>query len=131
MPPALHDGQSIRLRGQGGAGLGQGEPGDLFLRVRFIPHPDFTVDGRDVHSRIELMPWEAVLGTSKPIETLGGTVALKVPPKTHSGQRLRLKDRGLPGGHHYVAVTVDIPAEISPEAEALYRSLRDEEQADV
>ena len=129
LPRGLQDGQTIRLRGQGGPGIGHGATGDLFITVRFIPHPRFDVHGSDVHSDVTIMPWEAVLGTSVEIDTLGGPVTLKVPPRSANGKRLRLKDRGLPGGHHYVTIGIDIPKSITPQAEALYRSLREEEQA--
>jgi curved DNA-binding protein len=97
IPAGITEGQQIRLAGQGGPGLG-GEPGDLFLEVEFEPHPVYRCEGRDVDVRLPIAPWEAALGATVPVPTLGGTVSLKIPPGSQSNQRLRLKGRGLPGG---------------------------------
>ncbi|TVQ87648.1 MAG: J domain-containing protein [Chromatiaceae bacterium] len=98
IPAGITEGQQIRLAGQGGPGLGgKGEPGDLYLEVTFAPHPQFRSEGRDIHLRLPLAPWEAALGATVPVSTLGGTVNLRIPANAQGNQRLRLKGRGLPG----------------------------------
>ncbi|MYE13128.1 MAG: DnaJ domain-containing protein [Gammaproteobacteria bacterium] len=126
VPPGLTDGQSFRLRGQGDAGTGSGVSGDLYLELRLLPHPEFTVDGLDIRSEVTVAPWEAVLGTGVSVPTLTGRVKLKIPPGTTGGKRLRLAGRGLPGspaGNHLVTVRVDVPAHVTPRERALYESL--------
>lgn len=126
VPPGLTDGQRFRLRGQGDPGTGAGASGDLYLELRLLPHPEFTVDGLDIRSEIAVAPWEAVLGTRVSVPTLTGRVKLKIPPGTTGGKRLRLAGRGLPGspaGNHLVTVRVDVPAYVTPRERALYESL--------
>ena len=91
IPRGITDGQTIRLAGQGLRG------GDLLLEVRMAPHPDFRVEGRDLHATVTLAPWEAALGARVPARTLGGQVELTIPEGSQSGRKLRLKGRGLPG----------------------------------
>lgn len=125
VPPGLTDGQSFRLRGQGDPGTG-GRAGDLYLELRLLPHPGFTVDGLDIRSEVPIAPWEAVLGTSVSVPTLTGRVKLKIPPGTTGGKRLRLAGRGLPGspaGNHLVTVRVEVPEHVTPRERALYESL--------
>lgn len=82
IPAGIQDGERIRLKGQGGPGLAGGEAGDLYLRVRLLPHPTFTVKGRDVETGLTLRPEEAVLGARLPVPTLDGPVVVTVPPPT-------------------------------------------------
>lgn len=99
IPAGITEGQQIRLAGQGGPGLG-GDSGDLFLEVEFEPHRFYRCEGRDIHVKLPISPWEAALGATVSVPTLGGTVSLKIPPGSQSNQRLRLKGRGLPGKGH-------------------------------
>src|SRR3954452_14852533 len=96
IPRGVHEGQRIRLAGQGEAGAGGGKSGDLFLRVRFARHPDFSVEGSDLVHEVEVFPWEAVLGTELTVPSLEGEKRLKIPAGTQTGQRFRLRERGLP-----------------------------------
>lgn len=124
VPPGLTDGQSFRLRGQGDPGTSGA--GDLYVELRLLPHPRFTVDGLDIRSEVAVAPWEAVLGTSVSVATPTGRVKLKIPPGTTGGTRLRLAGRGLPGspaGNLLVTVRVDVPAHVTPREKALYESL--------
>lgn len=132
IPAGMREGQHIRLRGQGSPGIGGGENGDLFIEVELAPHPLFTVDGRDVYLTLPVAPWEAALGASVPVPTLGGKVNLKVPKGAASGQKLRLKGKGLPGkpdGDQIVVLQVTLPKRHSDKAEELYRQLAEEERA--
>src|SRR5437870_7750209 len=114
IPRGVHEGQRIRLRGQGEAGVRGGKSGDLFLRVRLARHPDFTVEGSDLIHEVKIEPWRAVLGSELVVPTLEGNVRLKIPPGTQGGQRFRLRERGLPGvsgkrGDLYVVAPMDVP----------------------
>ena len=115
IPKGIADGQTIRLAGQGLRG------GDLLLEVHLAPHPDFRVEGRDVHVALPIAPWEAALGARVPVKTLGGAVEVSVPEGSQSGRRLRLKGRGLPGtpaGDQIVTLEIATP----PAADAADRS---------
>jgi curved DNA-binding protein len=96
IPAGVTDGQRIRLAGQGGRGSDGARPGDLYLRVRIAPHPNYRLEGRDLHVELRLAPWEAALGTTVAVPTPAGEAKVKVPAGTSSGRRLRLRDRGLP-----------------------------------
>src|SRR5213594_1843255 len=118
IPRGVHEGQRIRLRGQGEAGMRGGKSGDLFLRVRLARHPDFTVEGSDLIHDVKIEPWLAVLGAELVVPTLEGNVRLKIPPGTPGGQRFRLRERGLPGvsekrGDLYVVVQINVPKKIT------------------
>jgi len=128
IPPGAAEGLRIRLAGQGGPGHGGGAPGDLYLRVRLARHPDFTVQGADLHFDLELAPWEAVLGVSAKITTLDGSATLKVPPGTTADSSLRMRGLGLPRddggrGDLYARVRVQVPAAVSKEEQALWAQL--------
>ena len=87
------DGERLRLPAKGGKGANGGRDGDLYLVIHIQPHRFFRVTGRDLYLDLPLAPWEAVLGTSVEIPTLGGPVRLKVRPGTQGGQQLRLAKR--------------------------------------
>jgi curved DNA-binding protein len=92
VPKGVRPGQSIRLAKQGNAG------GDLMLEIEYAAHPHFEVDGRNVIHALPVAPWEAALGATISVPTLGGPVDLKIPADSESGRKLRLRGRGLPGG---------------------------------
>ena len=129
LPPGVTEGQVIRLAGQGAAGLGRGGRGDLYLKVALRPDPVFTLEGRDVTVTLPVAPWEAALGATVPVPTLGGVVDLKIPQGSSSGQKLRLRGRGLPGtppGDQYVVLRIVLPRADTPRARELYEQLRQE-----
>jgi curved DNA-binding protein len=118
IPPGVTEGQKLRLAGRGEAG------GDLYLRVRLARHPDFEVDDHNLIYEAELAPWEAVLGANISVPTLGGRVNIKIPPGTQSGQKLRVRGRGLPPGGDLIVVTrVEVPASISDGERKLWEQL--------
>jgi curved DNA-binding protein len=128
IPRGVHEGQRIRLRGQGEAGVRGGKSGDLFLRVRLARHPDFTVEGSDLIHEVKIEPWQAVLGAELVVPTLEGNVRLKIPPGTPGGQRFRLRGRGLPGasgkrGDLYVVVQINISKKITEREKELWSEL--------
>jgi len=109
------DGQRIRLQGKGNAGVNGGAPGDLFLIVRTGTHPVFTRQG-DIHLTVPVTVPEASLGAKVDVPTIDGRAQLKIPPGTQSGQKLRMRERGVesaqrPGqrGDEIVTVEVVVP----------------------
>jgi curved DNA-binding protein len=96
IPPGVSDGQRLRISGRGETGAGGGAAGDLYLRVRIARHPDFEVSDRNLIHEADLAPWEAVLGANISVPTLEGRVNIKIPPGTQTGQKLRVRGRGLP-----------------------------------
>ncbi|MGI0116718.1 DnaJ C-terminal domain-containing protein [Zooshikella sp. RANM57] len=130
IPAGVTQGQHIRLKGQGASGIGGGPNGDLFLEIELAPHPLFHAEGKDIFLNVPVTPWEAALGSAITIPTLGGKVSLKIPAGAQSGQRFRLKGRGLPGtppGDHYAILQLAQPAHHSDKAKALYQQLAQEE----
>jgi len=128
IPRGVHEGQRIRLRGQGQAGTRGGKSGDLFLRVRLARHPDFTVEGSDLIHEVKIEPWQAVLGAELVVPTLEGNVRLKIPPGTQGGQRFRLRERGLPGasgkrGDLYVVAQINVPKKVSDREREIWSEL--------
>ena len=119
VPAGVVQGQKIRLKGQGNPGIGGGPAGDLYLHVDLATHRLFSVEGRDVTLVLPIAPWEAALGTAVEVPTLDGRVKMAVPANARSGQRLRLKGRGLPGhppGDQYVVLQITMP-EVKTEAD--------------
>ncbi len=128
IPPGVREGQQIRLAGQGPAGPG-GRSGDLFLSVEFAPHPRFRTQGKDVHLDLPITPWEAALGATLKVPTLGGEVDLKIPAGSQTGRKLRLKAKGLGGseaGDQYVTLQIMTPTADGEAAKRFYRSMADE-----
>ncbi len=128
VPKGAADGQRLRLPGKGGQGLHGGKPGDLYIVMRVLPHPLYRVDGKELFMDLPLAPWEAVLGASVKIPTLGGTVEMRVPPGTINGRQLRLAKRGLPGpdetmGNLHVVVRIEVPKEVTAQQRELYEKL--------
>ncbi len=128
IPKGITEGQQIRLSGQGAAGMGQGPAGDLFLEVAFAKHPHFTPDNRDIMLTLPIAPWEAALGATVPVPTLGGTVELKIPPASQTGKKLRLKGRGLSSakatGDQYVTLAIMVPKPVTEKDKELYKSMK-------
>lgn len=126
IPKGVHQGQHIRLPGQGGAGIGKGPAGDLYLEVGFRPHPFYHVEGRDVYLELPVTPWEAALGATVEAPTPTGIVELKIPPGSHAGRKLRLKGRGIPGkpsGDFYVILQIVLPPADTKAAKQVYRDM--------
>ncbi|MEV6542689.1 J domain-containing protein [Streptomyces sp. NPDC051665] len=130
VPPGTTDGQRIRLAGEGGRGSADDAPaGDLYLRVRIQPHPEFRLDGRDVHVRLPVTPWEAALGATVPVRTpSGATAKVTVPAGSSSGRRLRLRGEGMPGprganGDLYAELRIMVPPRLSDQERELLEEL--------
>jgi len=130
IPAGIYEGSTIRLKGQGGQGLGGGAPGDLYLKVTLLPHPYFKIKGQDLEAKVTLRPEQAVLGDKVTVPTMEGSVTVTIPAGSHSGSRLRLKGKGLPlkkngRGDQYVVIEIDTPRDLAEEEIALYRKLKE------
>lgn len=125
VPAGVRAGQVIRLAGQGTQG------GDLLLEVAYAAHPDFEVDGRNVIHTLPLAPWDAALGATVTVPTLGGAVELKIAPGSEAGRKLRLRGRGLPAaaggvaGDQLVELEIQAPAPRTDAQRDAYRTLRE------
>jgi curved DNA-binding protein len=129
IPKGIRQGQQIRLAGQGGRGLGGGEPGDLYLEVEFTEHPLYRVDDADIYLDLPVAPWEAALGANVKVPTPAGNIDLKIPANSRQGRKLRLKGRGLTGkqpGDLYVVLQVSLPPADSDAARSLYKQMQDQ-----
>ena len=129
IPMGIQSGQKIRLAGQGGEGVGGGPRGNLYLKVEIEPHPVYRVNGRDLTMELPVAPWEAVLGAEAELMTLAGAVTLKVPPGTQSGQKLRLRGKGMPSpkgtpGDLYALVSIVVPKQPSARERELFEELQ-------
>jgi curved DNA-binding protein len=126
IPAGLTDGQQLRLTGQGEPGQGNGRAGDLYLEVHIRPHDLYHLEGRDVTVTLPVAPWEAALGATVTVPTLGGPVQMRIPEKSRAGQKLRLRGRGLPGdppGDEYLQLSIALPPADSPKARAFYEQM--------
>src|SRR5208282_575800 len=131
IPPGVTEGQKLRVAGRGEAGSSGGEAGDLYLRVRLAKHPDFEVEDHNLIYEAELAPWEAVLGAEISVPALDGRVNIKIPAGTQSGQKLRVRGRGLAtrdNGHGdiFVVTRIVVPAKISDTEKKLWEQLKRE-----
>ncbi|MDD3617946.1 MAG: DnaJ C-terminal domain-containing protein [Desulfobulbaceae bacterium] len=127
IPKGITEGQHIRLEGQGMPGIGGGPSGDLYLEIAFAEHPLFQVKGRDIYYTLPVTPWEAALGATVTVPTLGGKVELKIPPNSQGGKKLRLKGRGLStaarSGDQYVTLRIVVPEAKTEQQKKLYRDM--------
>ncbi|MBW8367480.1 MAG: DnaJ domain-containing protein [Arenimonas sp.] len=125
VPAGIAPGQVIRLAGQGHRGPGRSS--DLLLEVDYRPHGEFEVDGRNILYTLPLAPWQAALGATVSVLTLGGAVELRIPPGSDTGRKLRLRGRGLPGkpapGDQIVEIEVRAPKAETEAQKALYRQM--------
>lgn len=131
IPPGVTDGTRIRLAGKGGEGMGGGPPGDLYLRVKLEPHPRFRANGHDLEVDVQIAPWEAALGATVEVPVMNGTVNLKIPSGTQSGQKLRLRGKGLPRngdgpGDLFARVKIVVPKELNAREKELFSKLAEE-----
>ena len=128
--PGTRDGQRIRIAGKGNAGRGGGPAGDLFIIIRIEQHPVFHRDGDDIHVTVPISISEATLGTKIEVPTIDGRAQLKIPPGTQSGQKLRMREKGVPSatkegvrGDEIVEVKIAIPQLRDERSRELMREL--------
>ncbi len=130
IPSGVKEGARIRLAGQGEpapGGPGTGQPGDLYLRVKLLPHKDFILDDSDIVYDLNLTPWEAALGVKVRVPTLEKEVELTIPAGTGSGRKFRLRGKGMGSvtnrGDQYVRVNIRMPEHLTPEEKELWEKL--------
>jgi curved DNA-binding protein len=130
IPAGVTEGQRLRVGGKGESGAGGGACGDLYLTIRLAGHPDFRVEGENLIHDLELAPWEAVLGAHVSVPTLEGAVSIKIPPGTQTGQKLRVRGRGLgkesARGDLFVVARVEVPEKISDHERKLWEQIATE-----
>ena len=125
IPPGIHDGQRIRLSGEGHAGLLGGRSGDVYVLVNVRPDPRFVREGNDIVSAVDLTMTQAALGATVGVETLDGEHELEFEPGTQPGEIRVLRGKGMPvlqgrgRGDHRVLVNVGIPAHLTDEQRKL------------
>jgi len=127
IPAGVTEGQLIRLAGQGEQSTGGGKPGDLYLEVHIKPHRLFQLEGRDVTLTLPIAPWESALGATVTVPTLGGGVEMRIPPNSQSGQKMRLRGRGLPGptpGDQYIQLKIVVPPANTPEERTVFEEMK-------
>ena len=127
IPAGIKDGQRIRLAGQAGQ-RGAGARGNLYLKVRLLPHPVFRFEDGQLVTSLPVTPWEAALGAEADVPTLAGPVRIKIPPHSSSGRRIRLRGKGYPrrqgeAGDLIAELRVVVPQELSEAETELYRKL--------
>ena len=127
IPKGVSSGQKIRLTKQGQAAPDGGEAGDLYLEMNILPHRFFKLDNRDVTLRLPITPWEAVEGAKLKVPTLDGDVELKIKPGVQSGQKMRLKGKGMPGptpGDQFVEILIQTPPADNEKAKKFYKEMQ-------
>jgi len=130
IPAGVEDGQVIKLKGHGAAGMNGGPAGDLYITFVIATDPVFKRTGNDLHTTVEIDLYTAVLGGEVTLETLSGKIKLKVNPETQNGTKIRLKGKGFPVyksegqfGDLFVTYSVKIPTNLSERQKELFREL--------
>ncbi len=121
IPQGIEEGKKIRLRGKASNG------GDLLLTVKLKDHPDYKVENKDVYLNLLLSPWEAALGKTIAVKTLSGNIKLKIPASAYTGQKMRLRGKGLPGkvaGDQYVVINIVTPPIESDADKKMYEKMQ-------
>jgi len=131
IPPGARTGTRIRMAGEGGAGVGGGKAGDLYLRVRVRPDPRFERQGDDLYVAVPVDLYTAVLGGKVQVPTLSGPVMLTIPPQMQNKRVFRLRGKGMPRlkqpgqyGDLYARIDVQLPTELTPRQRQLFEELR-------
>jgi DnaJ-class molecular chaperone len=110
IPAGVQDGQVLRLKSQGGAGVQGGPPGDALVELKVKPHPMFRREGDDIHLDFQISITEAIEGARVQVPTPSGPVTVSIPEGANTGAKLRLKGKGIGGaGDQYVRLLVMLP----------------------
>ncbi len=137
IPAGVHEGQGIRVSGEGEPGRGGGPRGDLYCYVRIKPHEFLQRDGNNLVAIVPISFTQAALGTKIEVPSLNGTKGLKIPPGTQYGNIFRIKGEGLPDmrthrtGDELVQVTVETPTKLNAEQQELLRKFAETENKRV
>lgn len=129
IPAGVKEGQTLRLRGKGGPGFGQGPAGDAYVSISVRPHAIFVREGNNIEVELPITFDEAVLGTKIEVPRIDGAVSLTIPKGASSGHRMRLKGRGIgagksSGGDQFVRLKIVLPDKIDAQMEELATSWR-------
>ena len=137
IPKGVASGQKIRLARQGRPSSNGGDPGDLYLEMNILPHRLFRLEDRDVILRLPITPWEAAAGASLKVPTLSGEVELKIQPGMQSGQKMRLKGKGMPpprergvdasgakAGDQFVEIMIQTPPANDEKSKQFYADMK-------
>lgn len=131
IPAGIHDGQTLRVSGQGEAGPHGAAAGDLYVGIRVKQDKRFERENDDIHTSLTLSVTDAILGTQVDVDTVQGRVSLKIPEGTQPGQVFRIKGKGMPVlntgrfGDHFVKVEVEIPKKLSKKERKLVEELKE------
>jgi DnaJ-class molecular chaperone len=136
IPPGIRDGQTLRLRGKGSAGIGKGPAGDAYVTIGVRPHPVFVRHGNNIEIELPISFDEAVLGAKVEVPTITGMVAMTIPKGVSSGHRLRLKGKGLASGtgargDQIVRVKIMLPDRINKKMEEMAAQWKAQSDFDV
>lgn len=138
IPAGVNDGQKLRVKGEGDAGLKGGEAGDLYIFISVEKDPVFRRDGTDIYSDLKVSYVDAILGTKVKVPVIDGEAEISIKEGTQPGAVLRLKGRGVPKlmsgdssqrGDHYFTVGVDIPTALSEAERGIVEELRRERES--
>lgn len=133
VPKGVQPGERIRLKGQGGEGVSAGGKGDLYLVIRFSQEGRFRLEGDDLHTDLELMPWDAALGCEAAVETIDGKIRVKIPAGIQTNGKVRAAGKGYlrrdgTRGDLYIQVKIVNPKDITQKMRTLYTALKQEYQ---
>jgi molecular chaperone DnaJ len=134
VPAGIDEGQRLKLSGQGDSGLNGGPGGDLYVLIRIQDHEFFKREEYDVHCEVPISFAQAALGTEIEVPTLGGRVSMKIPEGTQSGQKMKLRNKGVTklGGYGFgdqiITIHVETPSKLSKEQKELFSRLNELEQ---
>lgn len=129
IPSGLTDGSKIRLKEKGGKGYHGGKDGDLCLKINISDSKGFSINGYDLERELKITPWLAALGGEVSVPTLEGKTKIRIQPGTQSGQRIRLKGKGMPRhskkpqGNLYVVIKIVVPEKLTAKEKALFEEL--------
>jgi len=124
VPIGFHDGESLRVSGMGNCGPKGGRSGDLYIKIRQIPHKIFKRDGKNLFCSTALSSIDLILGVNKKINTLFDTVEFKVPEGTQPNSKFKIKDKGINGGALFVEIQCQIPTGLTYEQKKHYEELK-------
>lgn len=130
VPQGVNDGEKIRLKGQGEPGINGGENGDLYLTVKMKTEPNQTLDGLDITTSVDVLPWEAALGSEASVETLDGKILVRIPAGIQTDTKLRIPEKGYIDrqgrrGNLYIKIRIVNPRYITDDMKKLFEGLRD------
>ena len=130
IPAGVQTGSRVRVPGRGNAGTGGEPPGDLYIITDVQPHPFFDRRGDDLYTTVPITVTEAALGAKIEVPTIDGRSLLRIPPGTNSGQKLRLREKGVPSvrtpgqrGDQYIELQVTVPKPVDERVKELLREL--------